>query len=168
MPLFGPPDISKLKDKRDIKGLNNALKDRDPNIVRDAAFALADLGIYASIGLLVGLSSPEWKIRRIAYLSFAKFKGFGFIPLLASLHDEQEMIRLSGLLGLMLLDDKRAVQPIGDCLLHDASKNVRSSAAAALFKLGGHQALEYLLTARSDLDPEVKSAVENVLAKIEH
>jgi HEAT repeat protein len=168
MPIFGPPDISKLKDKRDIKGLNNALKDKDPNIVRDAAFALADLGIYAPIGLLVGLSSPEWKIRRIAYISFAKFKGFGFIPLLASLHDEQEMIRHSGLLGLMLLDDKRAVQPIGDCLLHDESKNVRIGAATVLSKLGGRKALEYLLEARNDLDSEVKSAVDECLAKIEY
>jgi len=106
MPLFGLPNILQLKEKRDIKGLNNALKNKDPNIVREASFALAHLGVYASIGLLIGLSSSDWLVRRTAYMSFAKFKHFGYIPLLASLHDPNEMIRLAGILGFLLREDK--------------------------------------------------------------
>jgi HEAT repeat protein len=166
MPLFGPPNILQLKEKRDIKGLNNALKNKDPNIVREASFALADLGVYAAIGLLIGLSNSDWHVRRTAYTSFAIFKHFGYIPLLASLHDPHEMVRLDGLLGFMVHEDKRAIQPIGDCLLHDSSAHVRNGAVAALYKLGGEQALEYFLTARNDPDPDVKKAVDEVLTKL--
>lgn len=166
MPLFGPPNISELKEKRDIKGLNNALKNNDPTIVREASFALAELGIYASIGLLIGLSSQDWQVRRTAYMSFAKFKHFGYIPLVASLHDPHEMVRLAGILGLLIREDKRAIQSIGDCLLYDSSEHVRNGAVVALLKLGGEQALEYFLAARNDPDPEVKKAVDEALTKL--
>jgi len=166
MPLFNPPDISMLKWKGDIKGLNRALKDKDPIIVRDAAFALAEFGIYASIGLLIGLSSPEYEIRLTAYTCFAVFKGVGFIPIIVSLHDEQEKNRLLGLQWLQIMNDKRAIHPIGDCLLTDLSKNVRSAAATALCKFGGEQAYEYLLSARSELDSGVRSVVEEALTQI--
>ncbi len=44
MPIFGPPDISKLKARRDVKGLLAALSyKKDAEIRRQAAIALAEL-----------------------------------------------------------------------------------------------------------------------------
>lgn len=166
MSIFGPPDISKLIEKKDITGLNKALKYKDPNIVRDAAFALADLGIYASMGLLIGLASPDWQIRRTAYTKFAKFKEYGVIPLLASLHDPNEIVRSEGLTMLFQHKDMRAILPFADCMLHDPSKNVREASVYALFFLAGEQALEYFLVARNDPDPVVKLMVDDVLSKL--
>ena len=42
MGLFGPPDIKKLKTKKNVKGLVNALKHKDSKIRCEAAYALAD------------------------------------------------------------------------------------------------------------------------------
>jgi hypothetical protein len=44
MPLFGPPDIEKLREKHDTKALIKALKYRDTQVRCDAAEALAQLG----------------------------------------------------------------------------------------------------------------------------
>ena len=41
MPLFGPPNIEKLKEKRDVEGLIKALRHKDAKIRCDAAEALA-------------------------------------------------------------------------------------------------------------------------------
>ncbi len=45
MPLFGPPDVSKLKAKKDIKGIVKALYyKKDSSVQCDAADALGELG----------------------------------------------------------------------------------------------------------------------------
>ena len=41
--FFGPPNIEKLKEKRDVKGLIKALSHKEWNIRRDAAKALGEL-----------------------------------------------------------------------------------------------------------------------------
>jgi HEAT repeat protein len=44
MPLFGgPPDIEKLKSKRNVKGLAKALRDDDPAIRAQASAAIGEL-----------------------------------------------------------------------------------------------------------------------------
>ena len=43
MPLFGPPNIEKLKARRDVKGLIKALRDKDWKIGQQAAQALGEL-----------------------------------------------------------------------------------------------------------------------------
>jgi HEAT repeat protein len=165
MPLFGPPDVEKLKSKRDIRGLNKALQNKDPNIVRRAAFALAELDQFAH-ALMFGINNTDWKIRHQMYMYCAKFIHWGFIPLLASLHDQHEMVRITGLTLLVARKDKRGLQPIANCLLHDPSANVRSVAAQALSSLGGHEALEFLLEARNDSDSSVKKAVNEILENL--
>lgn len=165
MPLFGPPNITKMKENRDIRGLNNALKSKDLEIVREASFALAELNQYTPM-LMIGITSKDWKIRRTTYIHYGKFKYVGFIPLIAALHDEHEMVRLAGLLALIYREEKRAVKAVGDCLLNDPSKHVRKGAVSTLFKLGGQDALKYLLQARNDPDEEVRNSVNEVLERL--
>jgi HEAT repeat protein len=53
MGLFGPPNVDKLRDKRDLKGLAKALADDDAGVRDDAARAFGDLGDPAAAKLIV-------------------------------------------------------------------------------------------------------------------
>lgn len=55
MPLFGPPNIEKLKEKRDVEGLVRVLhrKGRDQTTGKAAALALAELGDQRALEWLV-------------------------------------------------------------------------------------------------------------------
>jgi tetratricopeptide (TPR) repeat protein len=53
MPLFGPPNVNKLEDKRDIKGLIKALRHRDASVRRDAVEALGRVGDGSIISHLI-------------------------------------------------------------------------------------------------------------------
>ena len=44
MGLFGPPNIEKLKVRKNIKGLIEALKDKDEDVRKRAAWALGKIG----------------------------------------------------------------------------------------------------------------------------
>jgi HEAT repeat protein len=166
MQLFGPPDISEMKEKMDIKGLMKAQENNDLRIVRDASFALADLGIVAPRGLLVGITSQDLEIRGRAYAALSNTDEFGWIVLLASLHDPYEVIRMGGLLGLVSKNIKTSLKPIGDCLINDPSEKVRESAVITLSKLFGAQALEYFMAARNDPSSNVRKRVEETLANL--
>jgi len=169
MPLFGPPDIQKLKEKKDLKGLRNALdyglKHQDMNYTLEVAFALAEIKAY-SPALAIGVINKDWKVRQKTYSYYSQFPVTGFIPLLVALHDEEERVRLTSLMAFLLRGEKRAIKPIGDCLLHDPSVNVRRGAVPALLKLAGDKALEYFFAARNDSDAEVRKAVNEALATL--
>lgn len=51
--LFGPPDIKKLKEKNDTAGLTKALKYKDPEIRKKAAFALGEVRAVESASALL-------------------------------------------------------------------------------------------------------------------
>lgn len=55
MPLFGPPNVSKLKAKRDVKGLIKALEyKKDVAVRKAAATALGEIGDVQAVRPLVG------------------------------------------------------------------------------------------------------------------
>lgn len=53
MPIFGKPNVEKLKGRRDIPGLAQALNHSDENVAKDAARALATLGDPAALEPLI-------------------------------------------------------------------------------------------------------------------
>ena len=62
MPLFGPPNVDKLKAKRDVKGLSRALSyQKDDEVRRRAAKALGEIGDAQAVepltAALIGASS---------------------------------------------------------------------------------------------------------------
>lgn len=60
MPLFGPPNVEKLRAKQDIPGLIKALHyDKDPTIVHAAARALGQAGDPQAIEPLVATLRNE-------------------------------------------------------------------------------------------------------------
>jgi len=64
MGIFKPPDIEKLKTKRDIKGLKRALKHTDANIRKQVINALEEIGDTSTIEILTtALTDKEREIR---------------------------------------------------------------------------------------------------------
>jgi HEAT repeat protein len=53
MGLFGPPNVDKLRDKRDLEGLAKALAADDAGVRDDAARAFGDIGDPAAAKLIV-------------------------------------------------------------------------------------------------------------------
>ncbi len=61
MPLFGPPNIENLKERRDVRGLAKALSHKDVTVRRNAARALEALAVVRAIASdpLVAVQQPD-------------------------------------------------------------------------------------------------------------
>jgi HEAT repeat protein len=137
MPLFGPPDIEKLKAKRDVKGLIKALGHRKDAEVREGAVkALGEIGDTQAVG-----------------------------PLSAALKDESWYVRLAAARALGQIGDVRAVEPL-IAALKDKDKNVRQATAEALGRIGDTRAVEPLITTLEDEDEDVGEAAAKALVKV--
>ena len=131
MPLFGPPNIEKLKDKRDVNGLikalNHPLINHTCYLNLEAAKALGELGDALAVEpLLVILQRSDFDVMREA-----------------------------AAIALGQLGDAQAVKPLIRAT-KDTYPKVRKAAAQALGKIGDPQAAEALLKALSDAFPEVR------------
>ena len=106
--LFGPPNIEKLKAKRNVQGLIKALiYKKDATVRRDALEALGAIGDARAVE-----------------------------PLIAALKDSELYVRLGGAKALGEIGDARAVESLS-AALQDSASDVRKNAAAALGKIGG-------------------------------
>ncbi len=85
MPLFGPPDIERLKEKGDVDGLIKALSHKKASVRRDAAVAVGALGDARAVD-----------------------------PLTAALRDEDEKVAVAAATALARIGDPRAIGPIID------------------------------------------------------
>ena len=131
MPLFGPPNIEKLKDKRDVNGLikalNHPLINHTCYLNLEAAKALGELGDALAVEpLLVILQRSDFDVMREA-----------------------------AAIALGQLGDAQAVKPLIRAT-KDTYPKVRKAAAQALGKIGDPQAAEALLKALGDAFPEVR------------
>ena len=61
MGIFGPPNIEKLKTRKNIKGLIKALKDKDENVRYYAAKALGWIGDSRAVEPLIEILRDEEK-----------------------------------------------------------------------------------------------------------
>lgn len=134
--LFGPPDVSKMKAKRDVKGLVNALSyDKDEAVRRDARLALLEMGDPRAVEpLIVLLKSKDGSGRKVA-------------------------MELLGVLG-----DARAVEPLIDELL-DEHLNPYPEVVNALCKIGA-AAVEPLIAALKNENKFTREAAVEILSKL--
>jgi HEAT repeat protein len=144
--LLGRPDVSKLKAKRNVKGLINALnfrKDEDrPDkmdfvVRRDAAEALGQIGNGAAIGPLIGALDDRYGSVRAAAAEALGILGdpVAVEPLIRSLKSDSGDARKSAAKALARLGDSRAMEPIS-ALLYDREDDARLAAAEAMSALG--------------------------------
>ena len=165
MPIFSPPNIQKLKEDKNVKGLQKALRNNDKNIVRDAGLALVEFGVYNPASLIYGVMDPDYEIRRMTYLTFSAMVYYGFIPLVNALHDPHESVRSASISAFLLRREPRAIHVLGECLLSDPSSLVREIVVPVLGQFGGYWSYQYLSKAKNDPSSRVRNRIEDELNK---
>ena len=148
--LFGTPDVEKLKDRHDIKGLTRALRYKKESSIRVAAAValgtLEDMQIIDPLVLALKDNVPD--VRRAAAEALGNIR-------YSSVYE-----RLIAELGL---EDTR-VSPL-IVALKDNTPNVRRAATEALGKIGDARAAESLVARLKD-EHDVSSVAAEALLKI--
>ena len=165
MPIFGPPNIQKLKEEKNVKGLSKAYRNKDKNIVREAGLALVEFGVYSPASLIYGVIDPDYKIRKMTYITFSALVNYGFIPLVTSLHDPHESVRSASISAFIFRRDPRVISVLGECLLKDPSTLVREIVVSVLVQKGGYESHKYLSMAKNDPSIRVRDRIEDELSK---
>jgi HEAT repeat protein len=133
MPMFGPPNIVKLQQKRNIDGLIKALSYKDSDVRFAAAFAVGRIGDPRAIP-----------------------------PLTTALNDENLNVREAAAIALGEIGDPQAI-PALITALNDKDSNVRRLAVRALGEIGDPQAIPPLITALNDQNQDVRKAAAGAL-----
>ena len=161
MPLFGPPDVEKMKAKRDVNGLIKALNyKQDSEIRENAAKALGEIGDTRAVKpLSIALHDLNNDVRWSTIKALEKLGAPAVEPLIAVLTDSSNTMRGSAAQALRKIGDARAVDPL-IAALKDSDRDVRRNAAEALGEIGDARAVEPLIAALKDSDRDVrKSAI---------
>lgn len=94
MGIFGPPNIEKMKAKKDIDGLIMSLGYKDEVIHKAAMQALVEIGDVAVAPLIDALKFEEWFIRKRAAEALGEIGDpRANEPLITALKDEYENVR---------------------------------------------------------------------------
>jgi HEAT repeat protein len=168
VPLFGPPNIEKLKAERDIAGLvkavgykksiyKSAVSGRESES-RAAAIALGEIGDARAVEPLIALLEDENSLVKMnAAVALGGIGKPAVEPLIAILTDENSVAHEYAARALGMTGDARAIDPlITD--LGDESPSVRKNAAWALGMTGDARAVKPLAAALRDKDSSVRMA----------
>jgi HEAT repeat protein len=135
MGLFDPPDVEKMKAKRDVKGLIKALGYRKDESVRQAAAgALAQIGVPAIEPLIVAFKDEHIYVRQAAAEAMRQIGTPAIEPLIAALGGSDINVHQTTVDALSKIGAP-AVEPLIATLKHQ-KENVRLGAAEALIKIG--------------------------------
>jgi len=145
MPLFGPPNVEKMKAKRDTKGLIKALGyGRDAAVPRDVAKALGELGDPQAVAPLVGaLASSEGQLRGAAAKALEQIGRPAVERLISALDSASPHVRRFAASTLGEIGDSRAAAPL-IVALNDDDSIVRENAIGALVRLGDSRVVPLL------------------------
>jgi len=90
MPLFGPPNVDKMKTKGDVKGLIKALGyQKDPAVCQSASSALVELGPETIQPLIVALKDKDQAVQKAAIDTLVKLGGLTTDPLIKAIKNQQ-------------------------------------------------------------------------------
>jgi HEAT repeat protein len=166
MPLFGPPNVNKLKQKRDIGKLIKALNYDDASIRGAAAKALGEIGdIRAVAPLIESLKDDQSNVRATAANWLGKFGEPAVKLLCAALKDNSEYVRRFSADALGEIGDLRAVDPLCEAL-KDENKLVRQSSARSLGEIRDPRAVEPLIALLKDEEKNVRGTSISALIMI--
>ncbi len=163
--LFSPPDVEKLKAKRDMVGLVKTLSyPKDEKIRESAALALGELSDANAVEpLIAALGDSHKDVRWAAARALGKIGDTRAVePLIAVLKDSEKRVRWETVEVLGKIGDTRAVEPL-IAALQDGEADVRVAAVEALGKMGGAHAGESLLATLKDSDPKVRLSAIKML-----
>ncbi|GAB4505354.1 MAG: hypothetical protein Fur0043_23490 [Anaerolineales bacterium] len=165
--LFGPPNIEKMKARRDVRGLIRALKYDKDWIRCDAAYALGDVGDARAVKPLISiLKDREFKVRQAAIVALGRLGDARAVqPLATMLEDKQPWgLRKAAVWALGKIGNTRALSHLIDALT-DPQQEVRETAVEALRGLGA-LAVEQLIAALSNSSLVVRRAAAETLGKL--
>ncbi len=186
--LFGPPNVDKMKARRNVKGLIKALGYIDVPIRWGAAHALGELGDARAVDPLIA-ALKDAEVRKAAAEALGKIGDVRALkPLLATLRDSDLDVREAVVEALDQIGYKPgkyenaawywiakkewdqcvalgapALKPLL-AVLKDSDLDVRKAAAYALGKIGDARAVESLVVALKDV--ELREAASEALGKI--
>lgn len=151
MPLFGPPNISKLESERNVPGLIKALKYHGAHERRLAASALGDVRDALAVEpLIAALKDKDWDMRCIVAEALGKIgdprAGLQLlITLVEALDWRMPKVATEALINI----GKPVVEPLIGAL-KDSHEALRVKAAEILGKLGDREAVEPLIAVLSN------------------
>lgn len=164
MPLFGPPNVEKLKAKGDVKGLIKALRyEKDYRVRRDAAKALGKIGDARAVEPLIhALKDHRYDVWTSAAWALGGMGKAAVDPLIPLLKDKDSSARAAAARALGWIRDARVVDLLIQALM-DKDTSVRVHVAGALGQIGDPRAVEPLIRALKDEDGRVqRNAVESL------
>ena len=136
--LFGPPNVEKMKARRNVNGLIKALGyKKDWEVRWDAARALGEIKDPRAVEpLSAALKDERFSVRQAAAEALGKIGNARAVePLIAALGDERSDMRQAAAKALGAIGDARAMEPL-IAALKDKDSAVRKAAAEALDHLG--------------------------------
>ena len=148
MSLFGPPNISTLKQRRDTQRLIKALNyNKDTWIRAEAAKALGELQAEDAIQpLSICLHGDiDEHVRTKAAWALGQFKNKATVDFfIQALHDHYWAVRKEAILALESIGDKRAIEPLIETLLsnYDNLMMIRADIFHALGAFGDQRAVD--------------------------
>lgn len=177
--LFGPPNVAKLKAKKDVDGLLKALNyPKDPNVRRAAAISLAQIKNQAVVKPLIAmLNNPDREIRRIAAPALSQMvesqawvgfvgliKEADYTPVVAALKDPEASVRKAAvqLLGLRINEHTPGLLIP---LLKDPDEAVRQAAILELSATSNEKSLAPLINALKNPEPAVQQGAAQALGE---
>jgi HEAT repeat protein len=149
IPLFGKPNIEKMKQKQDVKGLCKALGHKDKEVKEQAVTALVEMRETA-VEPVIKLLDKE-NLYGSAMEVLGKIGGAAVVPLLATLNNKKanSFVPERAVLVLGKIRDTRAVEHL-IATLKDTNHLLRRYAAESLGLIGDTRAVEPLIAALSD------------------
>lgn len=140
------PDVEKLREARDIRGLAKALGHADLQIARKAAAALADLPSPDAVpSLIQALASPDKDIRRLSATALGANRDPRAIPsILAAAEDPDLGVRLEAVKALGELGGAGSTAFLTR-LTNDSVMDIRMAAVSALGRAKDPAAIPTLL-----------------------
>ena len=138
MPLFGPPDVEKLKARRDIAGLIKALSyQKDPNVRQSAAVMLGELRDAQAVEPLISLlKDAVIEVRKSSIEALGQIADARAVePIIAALKDMDESSRRVADEFWKLPETLRGSKSLLTNLL-DRDRSVYTAAAEALVRIG--------------------------------
>jgi HEAT repeat protein len=168
LPLFGPPNVDRLKARGDAPGLIKALEYQKLwRVRRDAAAALGQIGDADAVEpLIAGLQDDNPSVRRAAAEALGQIGDVSALgPLIAALKSPAVDVRKTAAEALGQIGDAGSLGPLL-AALKDASWSVRRAAAESLGQIGDADAVEPLKVAFEDQDSNVRRAAGAALAAL--
>jgi hypothetical protein len=167
MALFGPPNVEKMKAKRDVEGLIKALGyQKDGSVRMLAAGALGQMRDPRAVQpLIAALKDSDRHVPETAAEALVKIGTPAVEPLIVALKDSDSNVRRLAAGALGQIGDARAVEPL-IAALTDSNWELRQAAARALEQIGDARSFEPLVAALKDSNEFVRKEAAEGLAKI--